>query len=216
MLGHQHISRNHKSIAQPQCFKLVLEDPAGCGMAQVRQPSITTESDEMKVPGFLITDKAPGHDERILNCESSIPLLRKSAEGWGTDFIRWYGVDWIRRKLVGAEGFEPPTLCSQSRCATRLRYAPTFQSLTRFRSKIYPLLKGVWNPAPISLSKQSCIFPLSHNERLDGAGCGFNLWSRRGKSRRLSPRLIQQSTAFNRIKGKRCIRPKLEGLPCPR
>ncbi len=28
-------------------------------------------------------------------------------------------------ELVGAEGFEPPTLCSQSRCATRLRYAPT-------------------------------------------------------------------------------------------
>ncbi len=29
-----------------------------------------------------------------------------------------------RDPLVGAEGFEPPTLCSQSRCATRLRYAP--------------------------------------------------------------------------------------------
>ncbi len=27
--------------------------------------------------------------------------------------------------LVGATGFEPATLCSQSRCATRLRYAPT-------------------------------------------------------------------------------------------
>jgi hypothetical protein len=27
--------------------------------------------------------------------------------------------------LVGAEGFEPPTLWSQTRCATRLRYAPT-------------------------------------------------------------------------------------------
>src|SRR5688500_7781930 len=26
--------------------------------------------------------------------------------------------------LVGAAGFEPATLCSQSRCATRLRYAP--------------------------------------------------------------------------------------------
>ena len=26
--------------------------------------------------------------------------------------------------VVGAEGFEPPTPCSQSRCATRLRYAP--------------------------------------------------------------------------------------------
>src|SRR6185437_461919 len=30
--------------------------------------------------------------------------------------------------MVGAEGFEPPTLCSQSRCATRLRYAPTLLS----------------------------------------------------------------------------------------
>ena len=28
--------------------------------------------------------------------------------------------------MVGAEGFEPPTLCSQSRCATRLRYAPIY------------------------------------------------------------------------------------------
>src|SRR5471032_3001215 len=26
--------------------------------------------------------------------------------------------------MVGAAGFEPATLCSQSRCATRLRYAP--------------------------------------------------------------------------------------------
>ncbi len=28
--------------------------------------------------------------------------------------------------LVGARGFEPPTPCSQSRCATRLRHAPIF------------------------------------------------------------------------------------------
>ena len=32
---------------------------------------------------------------------------------------------YITKFLVGAEGFEPPTACSQSRCATRLRYAPT-------------------------------------------------------------------------------------------
>jgi hypothetical protein len=35
--------------------------------------------------------------------------------------------------MVGAEGFEPPTLCSQSRCATRLRYAPTSFSLSHRR-----------------------------------------------------------------------------------
>jgi 2'-5' RNA ligase len=28
--------------------------------------------------------------------------------------------------LVGARGFEPPTPCAQGRCATRLRYAPTW------------------------------------------------------------------------------------------
>ena len=27
--------------------------------------------------------------------------------------------------MVGETGFEPATLCSQSRCATRLRYSPT-------------------------------------------------------------------------------------------
>ena len=36
-----------------------------------------------------------------------------------------YHLKYLRFTMVGAEGFEPPTLCSQSRCATRLRYAPT-------------------------------------------------------------------------------------------
>ncbi len=38
-------------------------------------------------------------------------------------------------RVVGADGFEPPTLCSQSRCATRLRYAPicTRQSIIAAR-----------------------------------------------------------------------------------
>jgi hypothetical protein len=34
------------------------------------------------------------------------------------------------REMVGAAGFELATLCSQSRCATRLRYAPTASILT--------------------------------------------------------------------------------------
>jgi hypothetical protein len=33
--------------------------------------------------------------------------------------------------LVGARGFEPPTPCSQSRCATRLRYTPTQRAAER-------------------------------------------------------------------------------------
>ncbi len=42
------------------------------------------------------------------------------------------------KKLVGAAGFELATLCSQSRCATRLRYAPTALILT-----LKPPLLGV-------------------------------------------------------------------------
>jgi hypothetical protein len=37
---------------------------------------------------------------------------------------RPYHLKYLWFTMVGAEGFEPPTLCSQSRCATRLRYAP--------------------------------------------------------------------------------------------
>ena len=35
------------------------------------------------------------------------------------------GVSRTIRKVVGVQGFEPWTPCSQSRCATRLRYTPT-------------------------------------------------------------------------------------------
>ena len=38
---------------------------------------------------------------------------------------------FIVYEMVGAAGFELATLCSQSRCATRLRYAPTDRILTR-------------------------------------------------------------------------------------
>ncbi len=36
--------------------------------------------------------------------------------------LRLYQLNYCR--MVGATGFEPATLCSQSRCATKLRYAP--------------------------------------------------------------------------------------------
>jgi hypothetical protein len=40
--------------------------------------------------------------------------------------------------MVGAERFELPTLCSQSRCATRLRYAPTCSVYRSFRGPALP------------------------------------------------------------------------------
>ena len=37
----------------------------------------------------------------------------------------------VGKQLVGVAGFEPTTLCSQSRCATRLRHTPILPYLTR-------------------------------------------------------------------------------------
>jgi hypothetical protein len=50
--------------------------------------------------------------------------------------------------LIGARGFEPPTPCSQGRCAPRLRYAPRnfFSNLTQtlmIDKKVWRLFKKV-------------------------------------------------------------------------
>ena len=53
----------------------------------------------------------------------AIPLRKHPGRAeslWG----KWEKVNYIN-VLVGETGFEPATLCSQSRCATRLRYSPT-------------------------------------------------------------------------------------------
>jgi hypothetical protein len=58
--------------------------------------------------------------------------------------------------MVGAEGFEPPTLCSQSRCATRLRYAPTvFSLLYRVRDG----LQNVRNRLGVPEANSECNSP---------------------------------------------------------
>src|SRR5438874_12869084 len=49
---------------------------------------------------------------------SSVAMERRSMNFFG-----------ISRRMVGAGRFERPTPCAQGRCATRLRYAPTFAAL---------------------------------------------------------------------------------------
>ena len=43
-------------------------------------------------------------------------------------------VSQTRDEMVGAAGFELATLCSQSRCATRLRYAPKKRAFYRLNA----------------------------------------------------------------------------------
>ena len=44
----------------------------------------------------------------------------------------------LTRVMVGETGFEPATLCSQSRCATKLRHTPVRGGLTATRASVEP------------------------------------------------------------------------------
>ena len=53
-------------------------------------------------------------------------VLYRDRVAAGAAHHRGVARDLLRiEKVVGARGFEPPTLWSQTRCATRLRHAPT-------------------------------------------------------------------------------------------
>ena len=54
---------------------------------------------------------------------SRLTLKENHIEAGGKMLITSFAFQFA---LVGAKGFEPSTPCSQSRCATRLRHAPTF------------------------------------------------------------------------------------------
>ena len=47
--------------------------------------------------------------------------------------------------MVGAAGFEPATLWSQTRCATRLRYAPIWWAMRDSNPRLPPCKGGTLN-----------------------------------------------------------------------
>jgi hypothetical protein len=66
----------------------------------------------------------------------------------------------VQLKMVGVEGFEPPTPCSQSRCATRLRYTPIGAST--------PVSAGTsryWEPLPWRLTRAARGRNYTHHPR---------------------------------------------------
>src|SRR3569833_190601 len=81
-----------------------------------------------------------GHIKRPI---SAAEYERPVGEYFGYTLSGWYlapaGLCRWEEGLVGAAGFEPATFWSQTRRATRLRYAPMRTSQTRPRSPDYTL-----------------------------------------------------------------------------
>jgi hypothetical protein len=65
--------------------------------------------------------------------------------------------------MVGATGFEPATLCSQSRCATKLRYAP---NVMKYRVVLVALQRVILLGGNRSLSLLNTIRPYMNGVRL--------------------------------------------------
>ena len=66
-------------------------------------------------PGALPTElRPPSYISRLAGIEPATPGL----EGRCSIQLSY------KRYNIGVEGFEPTTLCSQSRCATKLRHTP--------------------------------------------------------------------------------------------
>ncbi len=65
-------------------------------------------------------------------------------------------------KLVGEEGFEPPTLWSQTRCATKLRYSPRCFTETLFRQRMR-ILRILADDARAKRSFFVIIYPFAYS-----------------------------------------------------
>ena len=60
--------------------------------------------------------------------------------------------------MVGARGFEPPTPCTQNRCATRLRHAPNHARFLTLISEIEkPYLRESRSAPPKALNHKAML-----------------------------------------------------------
>lgn len=104
----------------------------------------------------------------------------------------------IISRLVGARGFEPPTPCSRSRCATRLRYAPT--------------VRGQVAPGALECKGESCRARAEILDRRRGRKPPPAIWTKarafRGARRRARPCLGAATERVTAPKApRRCGRP---------
>ena len=85
---------------------------------------------------------------------------------------RRYSLPQPNLVLVGVEGFEPPTPCSQSRCATRLRYTPSRIRLSKpCFHKEFAILFLNWAGVKSVFHSRRQIVPLAVSSNTIPASC---------------------------------------------
>lgn len=64
MLRHDYIARNHETVSSPGSLQGIFEQITCSRPAQMRKAVETTEGDEVKAPGVVITNEAARHNEK--------------------------------------------------------------------------------------------------------------------------------------------------------
>jgi len=108
VLGHDHVAKYLKVVAEPHGFERALEEVAGAWNAEVGLPSKTTESEEVGVPGGLITDQPSRHGGivrqttvggvRFQRLDQALGDPHLKIEMWRTPVVSFQ--TWATRRLV--------------------------------------------------------------------------------------------------------------------
>ena len=105
---------------------------------------------EGRIVGIEILDasKRTGDPEALKDLASSCLGRRKMRSIASPGSSHWNS----SKRLVGVRGFEPPTPSSRTRCATRLRYTPTFDPTQKRPGRCGNSYRGA---APLATSNRT-------------------------------------------------------------
>jgi hypothetical protein len=72
VLGHNDVTGNREEVAPAHALQRVFKEPHGRDCGKVRTTAITTEGEEMKLPGLLVTDACAFHALREYSNDDSV------------------------------------------------------------------------------------------------------------------------------------------------
>jgi hypothetical protein len=77
MLGHENVARNNESVSLPNPLERLLKHTVAHAHGQKGLTLVTTECEEMKLSGRVISNEAPGHIEISLRGVGGFPPMSR-------------------------------------------------------------------------------------------------------------------------------------------
>jgi hypothetical protein len=72
VFGHYDVAADAKLVPDSNLFESLFEHSTGIGRAEKWSALVATEGNEVKIPGFLVTPKAPRHVRSIIRDSNEV------------------------------------------------------------------------------------------------------------------------------------------------